>query len=755
MASLRNDKVLYFRKPLFFILLSSFILIFSFQNCSEAPLHLFSQSSGSAETSSENNGQGYNGKGYYRYVPEFTCEQNEAPNAFIEVNNTTVTITENNSVSCNATKKTLPVSEIDSSIYQNEVIGYQEGIFEGSDQYPQKIPSNLVEVWCKDRNDEQGIETLTHFDRLTNLAVNRTYYSLNGNKKKIDDFSVARTISNQTVLIRDNKGFELTVYRNRPAPQFGLFKAHLSAVIEGKAVNLETYCRLGGSLDPKIWPAKQIIDTNINFLRISPQLDSVAYTARSPNGPGYELYVAKMDGGQPKRVSKPMLGTGITLGTSNFEYTSDGKSLVYTGDERVANVMELFRVGIDGNGHAQLSPTSAAASGGIVSDFRISSDNSTVFFHNKSAPGYSSTLRGVSLLSPLSSSWIISPPTAYYNTSSGPSPTIGTFSFELSSNQSKVAFLFADTEGLHWNYVYVANNSGTSLTKYPPPAPFSKWMGASIVSISSVDYLVGMVTGAVNNPGATQRVVVPLNNTSAGVVFFPNNLTTHLTSPNGVYALLTEEDPSTSTSMNFFNLSTGRIVTLPAIYKTISTYAIDGFFSKDSKSFISQAQMSDGRYHATMISAEDGTVTELCPGVAAMDMKISEIDENTFLILNYNLSEKILDLYLKKAQESCRLVNRVPSPSSSMVNARFLDVSMDKQNILLYLYSDNIYNGRFGGRYLYTVPLNGHSPILINTPLAESQLITMARYLKDSKSIIYQGDQIVSGQPNLFFIKLP
>lgn len=749
----RNVKVFYFQKSFVIIFLS--ILILSFQNCSEVPLRFISFSSDSAETTSDNNGQGYNGKVYYRYTPEFTCQQTEAPSASLEIVGSAVTVTENSQLLCNGNKKTLSTSDIDNSIYQNDVVGYLEGIYEGAAQYPQKIPANLVEVWCKDSNDERGIETLTYFDRNFNLAVNRTYYSVNGIKKIVPDFSVARTISNQTVLVRDANGFELTVYRDQPAPQFGLFKANLTAIIEGKSVSRETYCRLGGTLDPKIWPAKQLIDMNINFLKVSPQLDSVAYTSRNQSSTGYELFVSKIDGTKAIRVSKAMMGAGITIGFANFHFTADGKSLIYSGDERIANIMELFRVDIDGTKHIQLSPASMATAGGVMPDFEISNDGATVYFHNKKSANYSSTLMGTSLLALSPSVWTISPPTVYYSTTSGLKPTGGVFNFSVSKNQPKVSFSFLDGGGSQFSFIYIANNDGTELVKYSPPAPYTKWVAGGIHSINSVDYLIGSATGAVDNPGFMQEVVIPLSSGSE-VIHTPSQLSAQITSANGVYKLLTDPDPSISANMYFFNTTTGKLISLPATYRLISPFVIDGYFSKDANSFITQTLASDNKYRAISIATADGTITNICPVLTAANMRINELDGNNFLILNYNNTEKILDIYLKKPQEECRLVNRVPSPDHSMVNARMLDISPDKQNVLIYLHNNaDGFDGRFKGSHLYSVPLNGLSPVLINAPLSANQFVTMARFLKDSKSVIYQGDQMVPGQLNLFSIKIP
>ena len=142
-------------------------------------------------------------------------------------------------------KQRLPVSGLDISIYQRDVVGYVEGIFEIEKSAPGSIPANLVEVWCRDRKDSQGIETITHYDRMLRQGVTRIHYSELGANglpvaKTISDFGVARVISGKTIWIRDKSGFELMVHRDQPASELGLFKGRLKASRGGVSIDRET-----------------------------------------------------------------------------------------------------------------------------------------------------------------------------------------------------------------------------------------------------------------------------------------------------------------------------------------------------------------------------------------------------------------------------------------------------------------------------------------------------------------------------------
>ena len=225
-----------------------------FQNCSQIRFEDFESNKSALDL--ENNGGNYGGKpsgDFYRYIPDFTCENKESPQAHIAINGSMVTLTENKTLLCGAVTQALNLSMIDFSIYQNEIIGQKEGIYTGESIAPTKIPAKLVELWCRDRKDEKGIETITYYDRNTGKAVNRIYYSSQTGDgtleaRRIEDFPVARLLDSLKVVVKDEQGFELTVYRDQPAPEAGLFAGELKAVIDGQTVERKTYCRIGGRL---------------------------------------------------------------------------------------------------------------------------------------------------------------------------------------------------------------------------------------------------------------------------------------------------------------------------------------------------------------------------------------------------------------------------------------------------------------------------------------------------------------------------
>ncbi len=275
------------------------------------------------------NGGGYSGMQsgqFFRLTPHFTCENHESPMATLEITPDSVTLIENKALQCSFIKQKLDPSIIDWSIYQQEVIGFREGIYEGKAESPARIPANLVEIWCRDGKDYGSIESLTYFDRNTNQAVSRLYYSVPDGSggyttKSIPDFSVARTIQDKTVLVKNSADtFELTVFRDQPSADLGLFNGNLKAVIEGQSVNKPTSCRLGGVISPNLWPARQIVDFDVNSFALSPKLDSFSYSYL--NGVEREIRIVSLPTLETSRITGPDLAP-------NFTYSHDGKSLIY------------------------------------------------------------------------------------------------------------------------------------------------------------------------------------------------------------------------------------------------------------------------------------------------------------------------------------------------------------------------------------------------------------------------------------------
>lgn len=219
--------------------------ILFYQNCSQVS---FVGKEFTDAFKNRNNGSGYGGKpdgDFYRYVPGFKCEGKESFTKHVSIRSSLVTLTENRQAACAATTAPIDESAIDASIYQNEIVGYEDGIFEGSNQTPTSIPAKLVEVWCRDSATQKGIESVTYFNRISKQAVNRLYYAKENPdgtfvNQLVADFPVGRVVDERSVVVRDGLGFELVVHRDQPAAQVGTFAAEMKATIDGQSITRST-----------------------------------------------------------------------------------------------------------------------------------------------------------------------------------------------------------------------------------------------------------------------------------------------------------------------------------------------------------------------------------------------------------------------------------------------------------------------------------------------------------------------------------
>jgi hypothetical protein len=737
------------RNKLLLLSLLTVGLLSAFQNCSRISFQALNELY--SPQKSQNNGEGYPGKpdgDFYRFVPDFTCEQKVAPVAHINITGNIITLSENKKLLCGAVSQQLDEGLIDKSIYQNEIIGYQEGIFEGQAIAPSSIPANLVEVWCKDRNDEQGIETITHFDHVTNLAMNRIYYTQNGAQTQIPDFSVARVVANKTVIVKDEKGFELIVHRDQPAPQAGLFKAQLTATISGQKINRETVCRLGGSLDPKVWPAKQIVDFNVANLKTSPDLNSLGYASNTATGV-LNLYAINTDGTKHIQVSPNLPVSGV----SNYIFSLDSQSLIYSADARLPGIRELFKFTFANSSLVQLSNRLVNADQGIdlLQDFKLSDDGFSVIYGDGSFAVPTLINRPTWLQSvPLSGAAApraLTPP---------PSMTLwGAKQFIVSKN--KVAYLCCDIK----SDFYSVNIDGSGLIKITPPMP-SDWSFSTVTPVSGIgDYVYanafsstpGQLRGYIVAIDGSDFVELPVNQIFDETILSP----THAV----IYKIPCSDE---SCARQLLNLKAKTLINLPTLIGGArypdSTHSPRLFFTKDSAALIGSKALSDGKLQAVSISTAAGEVKDLCPGVTSPQLIIKEIGQNKFSILAYDQSLQILNIYI--TQDSlCKKVNSAVATNPQLDFLQDVSISGDSLKAIIKLSAYGTVPDKYtlagvpkASQLLY-VPLNGKPAVIVDAPAHEAGTISQAVFLNDSRTVLFIGDQIRTLDQNIFLWTAP
>lgn len=682
---------------------------------------------------SSNNGGGYGGKpdgDFYRFVPGFMCEEAESYLMHIAISTTSIDLTENKRLACGAVKQQLAPEAIDTSIYQGDIVGYQEGIFEGATQLPMKIPSNLVEVWCRDDHTYNGIETMTHYDRTTSLALNRIYYATPNSdgsyqRKKISDFPVGRVLDDKTVIVKDGQGFELIVHRDQPAAEAGLFVAHMDAVIDGAKVSRDTSCRLGGSLDADIWPAQRIVDTNVLQMKTSPDRAAFAYTSDTGTGSPDRsfLAVSKVIGTAQKKIS-----SSLAKLFSSFAFTPDSRRLTYVNSFDAAP--SITAVNLDGTAAIEFDKVEPRTA------FTYSSDGNFLIY-NKYDRSYQ--LPGVGLKS--------------VSLQGGP---IATLNPPLELGAMNVAGFIAHARKIVFTccngpstQIYVVNPDGSGLKALPRTLP-AGWDYTTQLNAPGEGNLLSIWAWNIkSSPLETANYAVALD--GSGSVKLPSGWLWTGTSPRQDTILLRKESDLTTAVL--MNLASGKKTALPAFEAELIAPPRSGiemsdsrFFTGDSLSYVMlRSGAVAGSRSAVAVSVADGSVTELCPGVNATFVK--ELSSGTYLIAGVDASAGLLGVYKKPAAGTCLRLNLVPTKIATFKQVR-IAVADDESALLATTDGTNMKGESV--TQLFYIPLNGQASYQVNTPVVATAGIRNAFFNKNSKSVLFVGDQIRIGENGVF-----
>lgn len=717
-----------------------------FQNCSPVSFQ-----SGESFPSLDNNGRGYGGKpdgNYYHFIPNFRCEQKESPVAHLKIEAEKTTLTENKKLLCGAQTLTMDTKLIDSSIYQKEIVGYQESIFEGSSTLPSKIPANLVEIWCRDRNDEQGIETITHFNNVSHEAVNRIYFSNLNDQQMIPDFTVARTIADRTIVVKDDRGFELMVHRDQPAQQVGLFKAELTAVIQGQKISRNTSCRLGGTLDPKVWPAQQTVDFDTKSFKISPDRNHLAFAAAKATG-ATNLFSARMDGSAQSQVGPDLLTDGLVTGLGGFKFSPDSQWLIYNGDPRLSGVMELFKANLNGSIIVPLRAGQSSSRESVIASFKIQ-ESSVIFVESQG-----STIRSTSIAGGAPADLSPPPSEKGHGFVMGSGPVV---------SEDKIIYIFGN---FTQNEVYKARIDGSLIQKVTPPFSTDKWkfdIFNDIQVLADTKY-AEIRLASINAFPSFKNYLVAFDDSES--IELPDNTIASIASPDATHVLLKQRYILfEGNRTQLLSTTTGALINIPPIpnskFLPDETRVRDSiFFTRDSGALIMPVMLDyNGIMKAVSISTKDGTVTNLCPGLKSLALFIQEDSPNRYLISAFDRNSGILTIYSAGLDSSCRKLNSTVAKNPAWNSIADVSFSPDRQKLLVKLNPQPGGSTRIGDEEWLTdisqsqllyIPLDGKPALTIDSPVFEAAGITHASFLSDSRRVMFRGNQI---RPNEFHVFL-
>lgn len=292
-----------------FSILFAVIFLFlslTFQNCSQSVL--FTDLS-DIQVSSKN-GTPYDGKQtvtYYRFIESYTCQGRPSALSYLEIQGLKVSLFENSNSQCSNSSTELTAENLDVSQHQNFVVGYEEGIFQLYTGTDKSIPADLIEVWCKEtkKGEQPGLsnlEFITYYDSNKMFGSTNIYYSEKSVTKSLELSNTQRLIDINSISISLGETFSLTVHRDRPTAQKGLFESFYKININGQILTSEIACRLGGQVDPTVWPAVQFDNLNVDQVRLSQDKNSLVFLADSTLL-GKNLYSLDVVSKQVKRLT--------------------------------------------------------------------------------------------------------------------------------------------------------------------------------------------------------------------------------------------------------------------------------------------------------------------------------------------------------------------------------------------------------------------------------------------------------------------
>ncbi|MCM2281248.1 MAG: hypothetical protein NDI61_05305 [Bdellovibrionaceae bacterium] len=369
------------------------VLVALFQNCSQVVAFRSSIGLGTGQASADSgNGSGYDGKPsgtYYRFIPEFSCENQAAPKAEITIQDgLPVNYQENSRFRCGFVNGVPNVSDVVVSKLQDQVVSYRAIPFERKDARPSDVPGNLVEAWCRDLRSEAGYEIVSYFDRVQSLAVGRIYEGrLRDGRLFVTqgpDQAVSRLVSQERVILRRDD-FELVIHRKRLsllAP--GEFIGELKSAVHG---DRELSCALGGALDIDVWPVAKVFDLPSSGFQLSPDRQVVAVSSSKARldpsvfTPSNPTTLFTRSGEEWRALDN--LSTGL-WGVSNFEFTTDSRQLVVVADPVPYVADQLIRIDVDGRQALLLNEKSVSEGQRVARQFQMSADGQYVYYRDGS-----------------------------------------------------------------------------------------------------------------------------------------------------------------------------------------------------------------------------------------------------------------------------------------------------------------------------------------------------------------------------------
>lgn len=717
------------------LILLSFILV-SYQNCS-GPIQFSSHSPPIFKTESENNGYGYEGKpdgNYYHFVPEFNCEGKERAVGEIVIKGSQISYTKSLSVQCAATTQDLTFAQLDFSPFETQLIGFEDKIFERKDELVEKIPDRLTEAWCFDDPSQKKFEVIHRYDSQEKSVTSEVLYRNEvGNRTSVLPLGVSRVVAISTVLYQ-GPNYQLLIDKENRSAIPGQYVGKFSAVIDSKPIEKNLSCRLGGYLDARLWPAKLLIDGDITQFELDSNLENVYAVIRktlSLSNTKSFLVERNLAVNLP-RVLTPR--NPALMGVNDFLLDSLG--IVYRADELAEGAFRLFSLDLITGQSSAVGVPIPRTEQSVGEGYTRTKGGLILYKDGTQDPGMDvekwlwvskvGAVKPLQLNLDLPLDW-----------------DAEVYSYFYSEDLNKVVYASTAlplTEGpsgrlISWSVINLDGSDRKQISPYTDQnLNYWPWNPAQLVGPKK-EYLLYLVDKGVPPSKIEKSMLVSALDGSGSIdLNLPSTKSaTTTSSPNGAsFILQAIAAPSAQDTTYLVQAGSWKKINLPTMNSV--------HFSMDSKKLFG---LSGRTFYA--FNAISGTQDANCQ-LQGNASSLTVASTSVAFFTEDNPLGGSTRLY-KYNKGECEIVNEIPIRSLAPPSIK---ISANERQALL-LASPN----KVGLNELYWLPLDGRAGIKVSVPVTQSAQVKMALFTKDSRSIIYFGNQIEPAEQQLFIWPLP
>lgn len=701
-----------------------------FQNCSSPYTSLFSSTfqKESSNSSTEGNGTGYDGKLglFYSYLPDFNCEGKESFYSQVSTTDDQIKFLKNSSLQCGSESKTITPAEIVYSPFQNSVIGYQENIFQRSESIFESIPNDLVEAWCMPTEGETNFEVIQNYKRNDQSATAKIYFSENQKTRLVPVVETSRVVEKTSAQFTASN-YSLRINRQQMTSALGTYAGQLSVMIDGATVNKNLSCRLGGYLNTQLWPAKVVVDENINST-IFMQKGNKVY-APVKIGSVYKMVQRDLttDRSPSLLPNMPISGYGADV----FVFSPDKKYLIYRDYQRA-----LYSYNLETESAKRITPYGP----GVDFQFKVLEDQ--VYYIESNTNVFQDRLMRVGING--------SNPTVIYDTGVTTSATHGIKGYLTSVGTSRIVYGATDPKTDLIHFYSQLNNSNTAVDITPtfPNLSYMTPVGtySHLIGIHQDHLINSALMGTTTSFQGWNMIVQSLDGTSqvsldvAGI----SNLIVNAPGGDSIYLSATIPKPGTGffvTTSEAYILKTDTWIKRPAPVLT------DVVASSSNKSFVGFNGEKIIRVDSTW-----GTSEQVCHEVSSPQKIIAADNSNIYIVSGTTTSTAV---YRLNDSNSCSKISEVPLPIYQYPS--FILAPDQKSAVILTGHSPlpgpAIPSVNFKNM-MFWIPLNGQAPVKITTPEIESTNSYSLKFADDSKSVLFVSSPF-GGIQKLFQWKFP